>query len=90
MIPDGKAGILTLAADGRATEFVREQFRHCKTILAIGSGSLLLEAAGIPDEALNKNGLILSEHFDKKTAENLIQELAQHRHFLRESDPPAV
>lgn len=90
VIPNGKAGILTLAADGRATEFVREQFRHCKTILAIGSGSLLLEAAGIPNEALNKNGLTLSEHFDKQTAKNLIHELAQHRHFLRESDPPAV
>lgn len=90
VIPDGKEGIQTLAADGRATEFVREQFRHCKAMLAVGNGALLLDAAGVPSEARNTNGLIQSDASDKKSTEKFIKALELHRHFSRESDPPAI
>ncbi|WP_353149686.1 catalase [Pollutimonas bauzanensis] len=90
VIPDGKKGIQTLAADGRATEFVREQFRHCKAILAVGNGALLLDAAGVPNKARDTDGLIQSATSDKKATDKFIHALGQHRHFARESDPPVV
>ena len=34
------------AADGRALEFVKDQYRHCKPILALGAASALLEQGG--------------------------------------------
>ena len=45
----GADGAAALADVGLAVEFVKDQFRHCKPILALGSGTQLLEAARIPD-----------------------------------------
>ena len=40
-----------LRADGRTLEFIKDQYRHCKPILALGAGDQLLGACGI-DTAL--------------------------------------
>ena len=32
----------------RALEFIKDQYRHCKPILALGDGAALLDPAGIP------------------------------------------
>ena len=45
VLPDGGAD--ALAADGHVMEFVQNQFRHGKTILALGYGRQFLERAGI-------------------------------------------
>ena len=45
-------------------EFVKDQYRHCKTILALGAGARLLEKAGIPRElpdGANDPGILLSD-----------------------------
>jgi putative intracellular protease/amidase len=47
VLPDGAAAIEALAQDGHAIEFLRDQYRHCKTILALGAGEDLLEKAGL-------------------------------------------
>ena len=36
-----------LAAHGQTMEFISNQYRHCKTILALGASKLLLDKAGI-------------------------------------------
>ena len=36
-----------LRADGRTLEFIKDQYRHCKPILAVGAGGQLLTACGI-------------------------------------------
>ena len=48
VIPDGEVGVRMLAGAGQAIEFVKDQFRHCKTILALGAGEQLLAAAHLP------------------------------------------
>ena len=48
--PTATAAVEALAAVGQALEFVKDQYRHCKTILALGAGARLLEKAGIPRE----------------------------------------
>lgn len=89
-VPDGSAGSDMLAGDGRAKEFVQDQFRHCKTILALGAGRALLEAAGIGQNMMALPGMLLAEKADDGTVGKFIEELGKHRHFARESDPPAV
>lgn len=88
VIPDGEAAVQTLLRDGLALEFVRDQFRHCKTLFAIGEGNQLLAEAGIPLEEPDP-GLILAEAGSKAAVQSFIQALTQHKHPEREKDPPA-
>jgi catalase len=47
VLPDGERAAAALVATGQALEFVREQYRHCKPLLAIGAARMLLERAPI-------------------------------------------
>jgi catalase len=82
-----------LAADGRALEFLKDQYRHCKPILALGAGAALLSNAGIPQSlptGKKDPGLVARSGDLDSTANAFIAALARHRHFERESDPPVV
>jgi catalase len=89
---DGGAPATALAADGRALEFLKDQYRHCKPILALGAASGLMAKAGIP-QALPSGkpdpGLILGDGNDN-TFTAFTTALASHRVFARETDPPRV
>ncbi|MBN9426935.1 MAG: DJ-1/PfpI family protein, partial [Burkholderiales bacterium] len=89
VIPDGEQAIAALAANGLALEFVRDQFRHGKTLLALGAGRLLLEHAGIPPDDEDE-GLLLIDEVGKAAVQRFVTALAQHRHPARETDPPVV
>ena len=86
IVPDGAAD--ALARNAHAIDFVREQYRHCKPILVMGSGTDLLAKAMVPttlpdgsnDPALLVDGVLA----DFQAA------LAGHRAFARETDPPMV
>ncbi|UNK41498.1 catalase [Luteimonas sp. S4-F44] len=87
-IPGGE-GAGQLARDGRAVEFVSDQFRHCKAILAFGNGADLLEAAGIPVNGEDA-ALIVARDAGKASIGRFVKALAQHRNFDRERDPPLI
>ena len=92
VIAGGEAAVVALAGDGHAKEFVKDQYRHCKPILAAGEGRRLLEACGIeatlPDGQPDP-GLIATS--DARTAgDDFVAAIAGHRHFARETDPPRV
>jgi len=90
ILPDGEAAIATLSKNGRALEFLKDQYRHCKPIMAIGAAVHLLEVAGVPQSLPNDQpdpGLIIGGAGD---VDRFIAALAKHRHYQRESDPPAV
>jgi catalase len=86
IVPDGAAD--GLARNAHAIDFVREQYRHCKPILVLGSGADLLAKAmiptalpdGSPDPAVLVDG----------TLDAFEAALAGHRAFARETDPPMV
>ena len=64
VVPGGAGAAQALGALGHALEFVKDQYRHCKPILAIGAGSALLENAGVPatlDRAIRIPGLLVYE-----------------------------
>ena len=91
VLPAGDKAIETLSRDGHTMEYVKDQFRHCKTILVIGAAQKLLEMAGIPAVAGKAPGLILAEpNKAADTVPQFIKAIAAHRHPSRDSDPPEV
>ncbi len=49
VLPDGEEAVEVLSKDGHTMEFVKDQYRHCKTILVLGKSRLLMESAGVSD-----------------------------------------
>jgi catalase len=96
VLPDGEEAVAALAADGHTMEFIKDQFRHCKTILSLGASRDLLARAGLPvsmdkSHAQGGSGLVLADagSVDAAAAE-FIAGIARHRHFGREMDPPLL
>jgi len=93
-VPGGHAAVIELANLGHAIEFVREQFRHGKTLLALGAGRELLERALIPARlgtGEEDPGLVVFRNGDVGQAVTRFAEaIARHRHPERETDPPQV
>jgi catalase len=91
-LPDGAAAVVTLAADGHTFEFIRDQYRHCKTILALGTAGDLLELAGVSASLPNGDadpGMVLADDAGEGVAA-FIEGIRRHRHPEREADPPTV
>ncbi|WP_238877916.1 catalase [Achromobacter xylosoxidans] len=88
VVPGGGMAIDRWRQDGRALEFVRDTYRHGKTLLAMGEGADLLEAAGI-DPAWRDDGLLVGQA-PAQAATLFIDSLARHRHPERETSPPRV
>jgi len=91
VLPDGAAAVEALLANGQALEFVKDQYRHCKTILAFGGAAAILRAAGIPEtlpDGTADPGLVVDA--TGAGPDVFIAALAKHRHFARETDPPRV
>lgn len=82
------------AAGGQAIEFVRDQYRHCKPILALGTAESLLDSAAIPRQLPNGDadpGLIIAPESEAADALVLFKKaLGTHRDLGRESDPPLI
>jgi catalase len=92
VVLSGGPAAVRLAGDALVLEFVKDQFRHCKTIFAIEEGTGVLAAAGVPTTLPGGEadpGLVLgATAADGATA--FIGGVAQHRHFARETDPPRI
>nr|MBA2350519.1 catalase [Burkholderiales bacterium] len=93
VLPDGN-DLKALATDGHVMDYIKDQYRHCKPILALGASSDLLEGAGVfvklPSGEADP-GLVLASSDDVDEAiDDFILALGKHRHFERETDPPVV
>ena len=86
VLPDGEAAVQVLAKDGHTLEFVKDQYRHGKTILVLGAAARLLDQVGIPKELPTGKpdpGVIVD-------ADAFIAAVAKHRHPERDQDPPLI
>jgi catalase len=93
VLPDGAAAVEQLSHDGRTLEFLKDQYRHCKTILALGASSRLLQQAGISPQLPTGGedpGLILAEAGDANYSDVFIAAVGRHRHAARDTDPPTL
>jgi catalase len=92
IVPGGEQANATLAADGRALEFLKDQFRHGKTMLCLGEARALLAKCGIETRPAGKSrdGVQVEPSFNSRIAKAFIVLLGKHRHPARESDPPSV
>ncbi len=89
VLPDGADAVRQLRADGRTLEFIKDQYRHCKPMLAWGDSAQLLDACGIPTGE-SDSGLIVVAVDSPDAADQFVAAIAKHRHFARETDPPRV
>ena len=94
VLPDGEAGVELLATDGHTAEFIKDQYRHCKTILALGASRVLLAdarvSASLPDGTPDAGVLLAGSGQAAGAIEAFIEALGMHRHPQRETDPPRV
>jgi catalase len=94
VLPPGEAASAALARDGRVLEFLRDQYRHDKPFLVLGSGRQLVAAAGIPAALPTGEpdpGLIVADPAALDAALAAFRTvLARHKVYVRETDPPRV
>ena len=101
VLADGEQGVAALMKDGNTMAFIKDQYRHCKTIMAIGASKALLDKAevpvnlpsGEPDAGLIVVGADSAESLTASLATSLAlfaDAVARHRHPQRETDPPLV
>ena len=94
VLPDGKDGVDALQQVGHAMEFVKDQYRHCKPILALGASAAMLEAAGVfaklRDDSPDPGIVLIDSNSTDDAVELFEAALIRHRHWEREADPPTV
>jgi catalase len=93
IVAPGDEALAALSHSGQALEFLKDQYRHCKTLLVMGHAETLLAAAGLPatlPSGAADAGLIISGPDAAPALKQFVKALARHRHFERDSDPPRV
>jgi catalase len=90
----GKDAIIELGNVGHALEFIKDQYRHAKPILALAEGADLVENAGAPAVLPSGEpdpGMLVDKTARARDAlPAFIKAIARHRHHERETDPPAL
>ncbi len=94
IVADGGEMSGTLGMDANVLDFLRQQYRHGKPLLAVGSGVELLVSAWVaidlPDNT-DDPGLIVVDGADSALGLEAFKDmLAGHRVYARETDPPRV
>lgn len=92
VLPDGAGGVKALGARFEVMDFISNQYRHGKTLLALGASKALIERAGVSPTLASGDADpgILMEPAAKAdhAAANFIIALGRHRHPEREANAP--
>jgi catalase len=83
VVPDGDRAAKNFALLGHALEFIKDQYRHCKAILMLGTGRTVVEGAGI----------LVGKGEDWALATHVkafVEAVGRHRNWDRQVDPPRV
>jgi catalase len=93
-LPGGKAAMTALGNLGHALEFIKDQYRHAKPILALAEAADLVENAGIsatlPSGEPDPGMLVTRDGKAAQVLPDFVEAIAKHRHHEREMDPPEV
>ena len=94
ILPDGAGGVKALGNHVEVMDFISNQYRHGKTLLALGASKALLERAGV--QAMLTDGSpdpgVLTGTAGKvdRAVANFIAALGKHRHPEREAGATRV
>jgi catalase len=89
VVPDGEDAAEALAMDANAMDSVRNVYRHCKPLLVLGTGTRLLDEAGI-DDVQDPAIFKIDAAQVKDALSNFIAAVGAPRRFERETDPPVI
>jgi len=87
VLPDGVDGVADLARYDPTMDFIRDQYRHGKTILALGASRVLLVSAGVSTSLPSGEsdpGILLASA-SKDVAAAFVAAVGKHRHTEREA-----
>ena len=94
VLPGGEGGVASLKRHAQAIEFVALQYRHGKTLLALGASKALFDRAGVEPFLATGDpdpGVLLAEADEVEAmGDAFIAAIGKHRHPARETDPPVV
>jgi catalase len=90
VIPDGVGAVRSLSELGHVLEFVKDQYRHCKAILALGAGRALLDKAAIPIDPADPALVVAQPAKSQAATRRFIVAVGKHRNWDRATDPPLV
>ena len=91
VLPDGADAVQALSKDGHTMEFLKDTFRHGKTILSLGASDALLDQAGVLELTGKDPGMLWCESGDVAASiPAFIAAIAAHRHPARDADPPKI
>ena len=94
VLPDGEKGARSLMGNPLALDFVAQQFRHGKTLMAMGASKALLDQTGITikmGSGEEDPGVLFCEAAKVKSIQAaFIAAIGKHRHPAREADVATV
>jgi catalase len=89
-VAHGEAAVDAIAGDANALDGLRSIYRHCKPLLAIGSGATVLQRAGVPAGEDDPALVVVGREQAERGAAAFAKAIGAPRNFDRESDPPRV
>lgn len=93
VLPRGPEAVATLSKDVHTLEFIKDQYRHGKTLLVMGDSRALLKMAGIEPQLPGGGadpGIVIADSGRPEAIVAFMEAMAKHRHPERETDPPRV
>ncbi|WP_132052318.1 catalase [Pseudocnuella soli] len=97
LIPGGRQSVDSMKKMGKVLHFIREAYKHCKPIAAIGEGVELVEACQLPEQmvfeqAQTDKGLVSSAKGGDaaEVGRQFIEAIKKHRHWEREENKELI
>lgn len=88
VVPDGKASVNALMADGNALYYLRQTYKHLKVMALPGDAGALLRAAGLPEDP-DDAGIIRDKEYDR-AMKHFLKAMRGHRIWEREEKAKKV
>jgi len=89
VLPDGGDAVKTLGSRFEVMDFISNQYRHGKTLLALGASKALIDRAGVAATLANGDadpGIVIGATAKAdQVAADFISALGRHRHPEREA-----
>ena len=93
VLPHGPGAVETLSKDVHTMEFIKDQYRHGKTLLVLGASRALLKMADIEQKMSDGSddpGIVIADSASSEVMATFMGAIAKHRHFERETVSPRL